>query len=139
MLKSLNLREQLEVIKIAALGKPTILTLSHIVSSVPDTNSTDRCLGSALRSSPRCRWACVCPGGCRGKERQTTPRTASSDSSLSCLAKAAAARHPIDLPVDGSTKTLRQDIMPSQHRLFFLWEYHLNRQTRKFKVILNGK
>ncbi len=83
-----------------------ILTLSHMLSSVPDTNSTGMCSGSPLRSSLRCWWACVCPGGCRGKDRQMTPCTASSDSSLSCLAKAAAARHPIDLPAVRSERLL---------------------------------
>lgn len=78
----------------------TLLTLSHMLSSVPDTNSTCMCSGSPLRSSLRCLWACVCPGGCRGKDRQMMPCTASSDPSLSCLAKAAAARLPIDLPAD---------------------------------------
>lgn len=50
----------------------------------------------------------------------TPSSTASSDSSLSCLAKAAAARHPIDLPVDEVTQDLRKDIMLSQRCLLFV-------------------
>lgn len=75
-------------------------TLSHMSSSVPETKRTAMFSGSLRRSSLRCWWAWVCPGGCSGKDKQTTPCTAPSDSSLSCLAKAAAAQQPIDLPRD---------------------------------------
>lgn len=86
-------------------------TLLHMLSSVPDTNKTGTCSGSPLRSSDRCIWACVCPGGCRGKDRHMTPRTSSSDSSLSCLARAAAARHPIDLPANKQPQSQPQYVM----------------------------
>lgn len=100
------------------------LTLSHMLSSVPDTNSMDKCSGSPLRSSLRCRWACVCPGGCRGKDRQTTPCSESSVGSLSCLATAAAARHPTTCLGAGRQVCQRQPSPLSERYSTFYFSSH---------------